>query len=243
MLITKKHVFVHIPKTAGKAVLEFLVQGMPQLTPHPDFVALEWRNIRHLPLRERYQENKHKKIFCTIRNPWDWNVSKYFYNILDGQGTRETLKASGKDVDLGKTYEPPAANKKFMSKNMFSEYIKFLFCTDPAGPDFQIPNVGQLTHAYFNMCAKQEIPKRVTKSFLYETHDNIIGVDKVIKMENLQDDLSEFLEIPKTTIPVMNRWQDIRKHYSHYYDDEAREIIAEKESFIINKFDYDFEQQ
>ena len=51
-----------------------------------------------------------------------------------------------------------------------------------------------------------------------------------------------FLHVPKTAGTAMKH--HLRKHhYSHYYDDETRSLIAEKEKFIIDRFGYKFEQQ
>ena len=63
-------------------------------------------------------------------------------------------------------------------------------------------------------------------------------------MESLPNGLFRFLGIPQTyrfkEVPGGHRLGSDRDHYSHYYDDEAKKIIAEKEAFIIDKFNYKF---
>ena len=245
MLITRKFIFVHIPKTAGKAIIDFLI-GIP----HEDFSPFECWRIKHLHLRERYADNNHKQIFCTIRNPWDWHVSSYHHNFLNGGAVRKILKAQGYKINLNKAPNPAELKSKFMNKKVFSEYIRFYYSEknplfDPLSfKHFDIPNVGQLTHRYFNMCGKQRLPKSIPISEIYKRHNDLIGVDKVIKMESLPNGLFRFLRIPQTyrfkEVGGGHRLSNDRDHYSHYYDDEAKKIIAEKEAFIIDKFNYKF---
>jgi hypothetical protein len=249
VLITRKFIFVHIPKTAGKAIIDFLI-GIP----HEDFTPFECWRIKHLHLRERYADNNHKQIFCTIRNPWDWHVSSYYHNFLNGDAVRGILKEQGHKIDLNKPYEPVEIKSKFMNKKVFSEYIQFYYSeknpllTSPhINTNFDIPNVGQLTHRYFNMCSKQKLPKSITINEIYKRHGDLLGIDKVIKMESLPNGLFRFLRIPQTyrfkEVGGGHRLSNHRDHYSHYYDDEARKIIAEKEAFIIDKFNYKFQKE
>ncbi len=247
MLITRKFVFVHIPKTAGKAIIDFLMA-----IPHDDFTPFECWKIKHLHLRERYTDVRHKQIFCTIRNPWDWHVSSYHHNFLNGDAVRKILKAQGYNIDLNKAPNPAELQSKFMNKKVFSEYIRYyyseknpLFDPSLSSKRFDIPNVGQLTYRYFNMCSKQRLPESITINEIYKRHNDLIGVDKVIKMEFLPNDLFRFLRIPQTyrfkEVGGGHRLSNNRDHYSQYYDDKARKIIAEKEAFIINKFNYKWE--
>lgn len=61
------------------------------------------------------------------------------------------------------------------------------------------------------------------------------------KTELLQEDISKIcsmLNIPNFNLPHENK--SYHKHYSEYYNNETREIVAKKYSKDIEYFDYKF---
>jgi len=117
---------------------------------------------------------------------------------------------------------------------------------------FDGPNGGHLTYAYFDLCSKTEIPKQAKIKDVFRDHDKLIGTDAVLKMEELPNNLLDFLRrinsrygyMPFNHIEEKNKLSTARSHhYSHYYNDDTRKLIAEKEKFIIDKFGYEFENK
>jgi len=94
--------------------------------------------------------------------------------------------------------------------------------------------------------------KRFLKEEAWDTNDRfylidgVLCVDYVVRYERLAEDLLEVCRrvgLPELHLPRLKSGMRSKKHhYSDYYDDESRELVAERHRNDIHFFGYQFEQ-
>ena len=97
--LTHKFLFVHVPKTGGNSVQDFLRKYSADLfvrtAPHQDGVerfelrSSRYKTVKHSTLRDYQREYGPELLaqlfkFCCVRNPWDRCIS-YFFSPHRGQ--------------------------------------------------------------------------------------------------------------------------------------------------------------
>jgi len=150
--------------------------------------------------------------FTSVRNPWDRAVSFYHYHVK----RKWDLK-----WDWDATNAPA-----------FAEFVK----TTSSYTKQKQESINQNTPW---PCTHS---KRMSNQLDWITDENgNIIVDYIMRLENLQKDIDivcDKIGIAKKQLPHINRSN--HKHYTEYYDDETREIIAEKYARDIEYFGYKF---
>jgi hypothetical protein len=186
-------------------------------------------------------------------------------NKTAGTSTEILLeKICGKDdivtpITKGDAPSHKPRNYKGFDNHSTLEYIKNNINTDAFNSYFKFVNIRnpydrEVSGYYWKtnpneISFKDYLIKSVYRNYSkYYRIDGEPHIDGVVRYENLREDLNTLskrfnwglddLELPqaKTT----SRKNAKHKHYTEYYDDETRQIVAEKYAKDIEYFEYEF---
>jgi len=182
--------------------------------------------------------HKHKFIFIHIPKTGGSSVDYFFTNTYREGGL--------------KTKHRTAQTYKLQFPNQFSEYFKFTIIRNPWEKCFSYYNYRARDNSqngfdrFFEF--KTWIHRKINSplvfkpqfDFLKNEYDEIL-IDYTMRFEKLQEDFNivcDKIGIPHSQLPHVNKTK--HKHYTEYYDDETREIVAEKYARDIEYFGYKF---
>ena len=130
----------------------------------------------------------------------------------------------------------------------FDKFYSFTFVRNP---------FDRLVSEYFYLKNRLKLSDDIKKELIYLAERSLNGVmgnhcvsqykfinnkiNFIGKFENLQQDFNivcDKIGIPQQQLLHINKSK--HKHYTEYYDDETREIVAEKYAKDIEYFDYEF---
>lgn len=211
-MITSKHfVFIHFPRTGGR----FVRQMFKLFAPGKWDTKLLGEHMHVSDIPESHQDLPR---FGFVRNPYDWYVSWYSFhmNVWRNEIFNEISDNGTKDF------------KSTLISGCEMDYsliFKDAFDTD------RYNSVGGYT------------------AFMLAMFGTDIENVRLGRFENLREDLlsiiSDITELPLLLKYGVNWYPKVNKsphkHYSEYYDDELREIIAEKDKMMLDRFGYKFE--
>ena len=149
--------------------------------------------------------------FTTVRNPYSRLVSRYFFARKIPHHTKQFENLTFRDFVVGGHINTPMNTDWVQSS---APHLKKL-----------LNKVGFFDNQI-------------------EWMQNDLGemvIDFVMKTENLQEDFNTVCDkigIPKQKLPHKNKTK--HKHYTEYYDDETKEIVAERYAKDIEYFNYKF---
>jgi hypothetical protein len=213
-MIDDKHkfIFVHIPKCAGTSVYKALLSGLDENN--------DINNTKHGGWDAK---NKIYKQHATALQTKEFYCSG-FYNYFRFTFTRNPWSRAISDY-LWMTNTDVNSSRE-MRKGTFSEYLN-------NKNDFNIKNLKNKSFYRYDHILPQ------TDFILDENGQSMVNF--IGKIENLQQDFNTVCDkigIPQQELPHANKTN--HKHYTEYYDDETREIVAQKYARDIECFGYKF---
>ena len=234
MIATPEFLFIHLHKTGGQFVNRLLMQH------YPGARALDY----HQPRSEAPAEARALPTFAFIRNPWDWYVSWYAFNLekpqrnpifravsemgsVDFHTTIHNLLHLGHPLHVAMREEIASGLPETRDGNLGSGITRDVM------RGFTDPDAGYLSWLMCYMCFVEGSPAGI----------------RVGRMEHLRKELPELirecggsmhseLATAIVTAPAVN--VSPRRDYRGYYDAELRDLVAERDWAIVESYNYSF---
>lgn len=222
------------------------------------------QTFRHAPLTKAHPTGLAggKLVFATVRNPWDWYVSLWAYGTDGKSAVRRYLTQH-----LGAN-EVEAVYDKSQPERAFRDWLKLMH--DPAVlqrvmseylPESGLaPILGLYTYRYLRVTTR--FPRLLLRSPFIRSIDGarrhhrlLKSYSAVLRNEQLSEDLIALIEANRgrcrfadnaaETIMRMDKrprnasGRDLPSHRD-YYDDETRGLVAKRDRFFIDEFNYAF---
>ena len=238
MIVTKHFVYIHTSRTAGTFLNKLILEHVPGAQ------MLQY----HGHLGDLPEKFSHLPVIGFVRNPWDWYVSMFFdyrrkrqfvYQIISEHGALGFAATVSRFLKLG--------DQSDQSKRLLEQLVK-------AAP----PTINTRAPA------RREIPGLTSEQFanfpencgyyswlfqlMYEskrTHCVHIG-----RFENLRDETKRLfmiagVEKTEEMDAYINKSEAMNssprpKDYAAGYAPELQQLVADKEKYLIDQFDYDF---
>ena len=236
MIITNRFVFIHMHKTGGQTLGGMIKRLMKN---HQDVGY-------HYPRAEIPPESGDLPVVGIIRNPWDWYVSWFafnrrpkinnqLFNVISDGGSGTFKSTVTNLIHLGSD-RPESKQHRDDLLHMLPETLEGNRGVGLAKES--IRDIAGSEAGYY--------------SWLFERMLGNVddGQTFVGRFENLQKDflsIMQQLSVEETDAMRKDFGERERRnfsrhsHYSHYYDDELRDLVDRRERGLIDKFGYDFE--
>ena len=165
---------------------------------------------------------------------------------------------NARDKYLGKTRykcnNMAAATRDILGDDLFNKIFKFSFVRNSwarAVSSWQYTSFRRRGENFKDFCKDLQFRENCgnfqswhsTEQWihLYDTNTGKLIVDFVGRVENYQEDFNfvcNKIGIPQRKLPRRNK--TTHKHYTEYYDDETRQLVAEKYAKDIEYFNFKF---
>ncbi len=249
MIISHRHKFVYLKarKVAGTSVEVALAKHCGEgdiVTPigafdpkwdeeqyeHPGTKRQGYsRHATLVPVRKKLGRDLWDAYFkfSIVRNPWDLVVSHYHWSTR-GDIWRTYRGSVGTSLKRFVT-TPSRVGRNF--RVLGESLVRTLLKMDDVPFEFFVRHL--LRH------------HRPDNDRFYFDRSGSLGLDFLIRYENLANDYASACErigIPPSQLPSLKtKSRSERRHYSTYYDDRTREIVAKTYRLHIEHFGYRFE--
>jgi len=230
MIITEKFIYIHLHKSAGTFVNSFI---------HLYFPKNETIGY-HFPARYIPEQHAGLPIIGCVRNPWDFYISWYFFQMQKKQSNALFMATSkAKTLDFNGTME------RLLSLN---DNIPLLNQILTQLPDHFVASGMNIPRS---VMARLDGSSLGLYSFLYQwMYADAPTEPHLVRTEELQHSLIAALF--KSGVMISQGMSNFLQgkghentsehtHYAKYYSQEIRDRVAELDRLIIHKHAYQFD--
>lgn len=229
MIVTNRFVFLHLHKSGGSFVNEFLMRFVPGA-----------RNIGyHLPRLLIPAESSHLPVLGFVRNPWSYYVS--WYNF---QSQRPAPNALFRILSENGQLQFAGTIRNMLHLGSGGPHLAAVLAALPASygntglnlPRFALAGIKDSALGFYSFLYQ----------YLYGEQDRNLTVQRA---ENLRPALLEYLHSQGQRVTAAANdfildapARNVSEHapYLSYYDDELRDLVAERDKLIISRHGYRF---
>ncbi len=186
-------------------------------------------------------------LVCMVRNPWDWYVSWFafntrrnsqnpLYNVVSDGGTLSFRSTVSALINLGSDHARSKKHREDLIRVLPEDLDdnRDVGLTKDSIRNFTDKNLGYYSWLFDRMLGTPNDEKSLVGRF-----ENLQS-DFLAIMRRLSVDEVDAIERELGKRERKNTSQ--HSHYSHYYDEELRDLVARKERSLIGNYDYQFEQ-
>ena len=184
-----------------------------------------------------------KPLFIHIPKAAGMVIQKIVENLNEDMGPSNEVCLHKKVTRYRKSYRDRHYVFSFV-RNPFDRLVSAYFFLKAGGIHRHDRRRARKLANDFNTFVKEDLLSKPINRILHfhpMVHWLDAEIDFIGKFENLQEDFNTICDkigIPQQKLPHKNATK--HKHYTEYYDDETRKIVAEKYAKDIEYFGYEF---
>lgn len=215
-----KFIYSHIPKVGGTTIENILAPYAS--TTVGKNADKKW--LRNKKLFDAFKDYPDYYQFSFTRNPWDRLLSCYTFFTFGCESYSTASKINCSFFDFVQAVD------LFLSESNNAElYYSIIQDNTCVG---NLKGISIKSPCNSPMIGYHALPQ------VYFIRDNFNFLGKIENFQKDFDIVCDKIGIPQQQLPHANKTN--HKHYTEYYDDETREIVAERYAQDIESFGYKF---
>jgi len=218
MYTTNKYVFIHMNKTGGVFVKDYLIK----------YMDAKVYKYKHSPIRMLEQKHHNKTKIGVIRNPFSWYVSYYTYL------TKNKVLTTMDFPQFLFTYtQHPRALLDFMGRKIRRKYENLY------PPRTKLP-IGSWTFHFINYFSYDA--NRIFKEEILAPVDPS-NLDVLMRTETLKEDMIKVFgeEHRESIMNLPKKNVSNAKPYQEYYTPELRSFVEQRDGTLMEYLGYKYD--